>query len=224
MIVTIGTSFAGSPPGSRQPVQAALDRLGRREGLRDGERDRRVDADAAGRGLFDGDDAGRGRRELDVEVGGQAGEADGLLDHPRRVAVVGRVRLDRQPALPAGRLGVDRERAAPRRRTAISSMIAQVSSTSDQVGFSAASSRTRGTQWRLLLADHFEHDRRVRGGAGGAALDGVRQLLDRARVVPVVGWAEPRRAQQRTVDRGHGHASSLASSWILPRASIIDDR
>src|ERR1019366_10746507 len=40
-----------------------------------------------------------GRRELDLDVRGNAGEPDALLEHPLGVRVVLRVRLQGQPAL-----------------------------------------------------------------------------------------------------------------------------
>ena len=132
--------------GRLVPTEAAIDglpdgdRLGHREG------DRRVDHDAPRRRLLEPLEAGRRGRELHLDVRGERGEVEGLLGHPGRIAVLGRVGLEREAAL-AAVLASKTGARIPAPRTPISSISAQVTSTSDQVGCSIASSRTRGTQW-----------------------------------------------------------------------------
>ena len=115
----------------------------------------------------------RGGRELDDDVRRQPVEAEGL-GRPWPAASrkrVGSVWIERRPARPpeASKAGM-RSGAA---RTLISATIAHASSRSDQVGCSAASSRTRVGPAIGVLLPVVDHDRRVGGGADRAEVDGV---------------------------------------------------
>ena len=82
-------------------LEAALDGLGHGDGLRQGEADGGVDADAAIGGFLDGGDAGARGGDLDDHVGREPAEVDGLGQHGFGVAVVARVSLDGQAAVAA---------------------------------------------------------------------------------------------------------------------------
>jgi hypothetical protein len=98
----------------------------------------------------------------------------------------------------------------PAPRTPISSMSLQVISTSDQVGFSPAISRTRGTQWAFSFFVTSSTMLGLEVAPGGAALDRVGELLDGAGVVPVVGGGRLHHPEKRAVDHRHAKASPFA--------------
>src|SRR5579862_814365 len=126
---------------------------------------------------------------------------DSLLDEPRRVAVELGIRLDRQATLetvlpledgqqqlgclhrhlldePPGDLVLGGRRAL-----------------GDELLETALPERP-------LLLQHLADDGGVGRRADGAVLDRIRQLLDRARVVPVVGGRRRNRFMQRALDLG----------------------
>ena len=152
-------------------LEAALDRLGRGEGLRDAERDRGVDAHAAVGRLLHGLDPGPRGRQLDDDVRRQPVEAEGLR-RPCASASrhrVGSVWIERRPARPpeASKAGMSSGAA----RTLISATIAHARSRSDHAGFSPARTRTRVAHMIRVAAPVVDHDRRVGGGAHRAELD-----------------------------------------------------
>ena len=91
---------AGVASGGLEPAQATLYGLADGDRLGDRERDSRVDDDAPRGRFLDRDEAGGRGRELDLDVRRERAEPDPLLRHALGVAVVGRVGLERQPALP----------------------------------------------------------------------------------------------------------------------------
>ena len=128
----------GPQAGRLTPRHAALDRVRRGNRLRDGERDRGVDADAPERGLLHRRDPGPGRRELDDDVRRSPSKPAACWTMARRVAEQGRVRLHREPALStAESLEAGSSSRAP--SIDIAATIPQASSRSDQVGFASAS-------------------------------------------------------------------------------------
>jgi hypothetical protein len=87
------------------PLQAALERLGDLDALRQREAHRGVDADAAVGRFLDGRDARARDGDLDDDVGRELREVLGLPDDRLGIAVEPRVGLHRQPAVaPAVRL------------------------------------------------------------------------------------------------------------------------
>ena len=131
--------------------------------------------DAASRRLLDRLEAGGGRRELDLDVRREASRSA----RPARASAPGRGSSPGSSGATGGPSGRPRGRtpgariAAP--RTPISSISAQVSSTSDQVGCSVASSRTRGAQ---CARSFFITSPTMTGfevAPVAAALDGVRR-------------------------------------------------
>ena len=72
----------------------------------------------------------------------------------------------------------------------------------------------------LLLLHDLEHDARVRRRPGRAALDGVGELIDGARVVPVLGRGLLRHPQERAVERGHRHRVTSARGEPAGRARV----
>ena len=78
-------------------AHATLDGLGCGDGLRDGEGHRDVDAHSAGDGILDRLDAGLGRRDLDDDVVGEAGEVLRLVGERLGVAMQAGVGLHGEP-------------------------------------------------------------------------------------------------------------------------------
>ena len=74
-------------------VEAALHRLGHGDGLRQREADRGVDVDAEAGRLLDGDDAGGGRRDLDLDVRRETVEINRLFHKLGEIHVIDRVGL-----------------------------------------------------------------------------------------------------------------------------------
>jgi len=199
------------------PSQPAFDRLAHRQHLRHGERHGRVDADAVIGGFLDGLHARAGDRRLNLHVGGQRVEIDGLPCDGFGVAVVLRIRLDGETALLALVLLEDRQEQ-PR---------AAHGHLRDELPGDLVL-RPRGVlrddladavvpEVAFLLEDH--HDNlRVRRRADCAVLDAVGQLLHGAGVIPVIGagschhllqWAEG--------NAGHRHSSFGVSPTCLRR-------
>ena len=138
---------AGVDPGGLGAPEAALHGLGRGDALGDREHDGDVGDDAArGRVLHRLEARGRAR-ELDLDVGGQGAEVDGLVGHPLRVPVVGGVRLEREATLlPV--VGVEDRLQDP--RAAGAHLLDQRPGRArprTRWGSAAIISRTRGTQW-----------------------------------------------------------------------------
>ena len=148
MIVQTGPMRLTSCPSASRRSQPALDRLGHRDRLRHGERDGRVDADAAVGGLLHRADAGLGGRDLHDDVGGQARRTR----PPGRPARRRRGRAAGRSAPRAGRCG----RGARRRRR------------SSSAAASTESSRTIGPA-DLGLARRSGAPRRTRGCAAASA-------------------------------------------------------
>ena len=181
---------------AREP---ALDGLGDRERLRDGEADGRVDRHAGGGHVLDRPDPGGGRRHLDLHVRRQRREAQRLLGDPPGVAVVLRVRLDRQAAL-ASPLALEHRQQdlgaahgdlldQPPRDLVLGPRRVVRDQRRDAVA----------PEVQLLL-QHLADDGRVARGPGRAARHRVGQLLDGRRVVPVVRRRRRRHLLQRARD------------------------
>ena len=187
-----------------EPPQPALDRLPHRERLADREPDRRVDRDAARGRLLDRHDARGGGRELDLDVRREPVEPLALGEHRVGVPVQRRVRLEAEPALAAGVLV---EHGAERRGGADAHLLGdrprEVDLGPRRVGRGELpDARLPG----LALAAHdLADDDRVGGRARAPALDGVRDVVQRAGVVPEVGRRPLDHRRERAVDQGHGH-------------------
>ena len=158
-------------------VQAALHGFGHGERLGHRETDRGVDVHAAVCRLLERDDARLRGRELHLGIRGEGGKAQPLLEHPRSIRVVGRVRLDRQPAGPAALPLEDRseDRRRPDRHL--------LDDRPRQIDLRPVRMLRRQGEdaWIPVgpfLTQDLEHDARVRGRPHGAALDRVRQLID----------------------------------------------
>ena len=82
-------------------LEAALDRLGNGNALRQREAHGRVDADTAVGGLLDGGDTGSSDRDFHDHVGCELAEFHGLLDDRLRIAKKARIGLNRKPAVSA---------------------------------------------------------------------------------------------------------------------------
>ena len=191
-----GLNRLASPPAASNRAQAALD------GLADGEAWATVNATVAlmttpraVASSIASSPAG-GPRELDLDVRGEAAEVDGLLDHPLGVAVVGRVRLERRrPLRPSCASNTGARIAAP--RTPISSISAQVISTSDQRR--VARRRARGPAAPSGRAPSSCTSPTITGfdvAPVAAALDGVGELGRRRR-----SRSSSRSASSRTIRR-----------------------
>ena len=199
MIVQTGVTAVDVAAGGGQRIQPALDGLGDGDRLGDREADRGIDADAGRGRLFDRQDPGPCRRELDLDVRGEAREADPLLEHPFGVRVVGRVRLHRQAALAATLAHEDRlEHGGAADGHLLDHGPGDLDLGPGRVRRGQLRDPRRPV--RPFLAQHLEHDARVRGRAGGAPRDRVLELLERARVVPVVGRTAGDRSEHRAVD------------------------
>ena len=199
MIVQTGVTAVASAAGRSQRIEPALHGLADRDRLGDREADRGIDADAGRGRLFDRQDPGPCRRELDLDVRGEARETDPLLEHPFGVRVVGRVRLHRQAALAPTFSDEDRLEHG---RAADGHLLDHGPGDLDLGPGRVCRGQLRDPRRpvRPFLAQHLEHDARVRGRAGGTPGDGVLELLERAGVVPVVGRATGNRSEHRAVD------------------------
>ena len=168
---------------------------------------------AAVRRLLDRPDARARGRQLHDDVGRDAGELDGLLDHRVRRPEQHRVGLDREPALPPG-LGLEHGLEQPRPgRSDMSSTTAHARSVTLASGRSRASSATRRRQRARILVPDVDHDGRVRRRAHRTVAERVLQLVDRARVVPDVGGRAAQRSGRADCRRGAARrCRSLRSS------------
>ena len=228
--VQTGVTVSTSPPRptGEKRGQATFDRLGHRDGLRDAEADGRIDVDPGGRRPFDrGDPRARGR-ELDLHVRGEGREPEPLLEHQLGVAIVRGVRLERQPALAAAFPDEDRLEHAPRRgRPSPRPRPTSAPSRStwgwrSRARRPAASSRRRSLRRTSRTMLGFEV------APVAPRNDRIRELIEGARVVPVVGGAIGDRPQERAVDevllRQTGHRVDPRGCSQAPVAIIIDDR
>ena len=134
-----------------------------------------------------------------------------LRGHPGRVAIVGRVRLERQAALAAVLAREDR----PEDPGAADAHLLDERPRDLDLGPGRMLHREladAGNPVVLLLLHHLTDDDRVRGGAGAPARDGVVELGDGARVVPVVGLGRVHHPLERTLDLDERHADASSSA------------
>ncbi len=194
-----------------EALQSPFDGLRGRQCLRHRERHRGIDVHTAREGLLEGGDAGSRGRVLDLDVRGQRPEPDRLAGHPLGVAVVGRVDLDGLPAL-AGVLALVDRTEHPRAANGhlLGHRPGQLDLAPRRVlrGERANARRPEGRS----PAQHLEDDDRVARCPGGAPLNGICELVHRARVVPVVRGPDPRGLCQRAVQRVSGDSRGLLRS------------
>src|ERR1035437_1711006 len=191
-----------------QRVEASLHGFRHGDGLRDGEADSGIDVDARCSRELNRLDPCAGRRELDLDVRGQPGEPDALLEHSLGVRVVLRVRLHGQPALVPTLAPEDRlEDARASDCHLLDECPRDIRLRPDRI-LEGKLPDPRDPV-RLLATQHIEHDARIGGGAGRAASDGILEVGDRTRVVPVVGRRVGSHPEQGALDealqRGSGH-------------------
>ena len=173
--------------------------------------DGHVGDDAPGGRLLDRGEARRGARELDLEVGGERREAERLADHRGGIAVEGGIGLQAQAALAPG-MGCEHGRQD--RRTPGAHLLDEGPAELDlrRGGQLCRELADAGRPVVALLAHHLAHDDGVGRRPGGAALDGVGELGDRARVVPVVGGRRLHHRGERAVDEGDGHFGTSSAA------------
>ena len=193
--------------------QAALDRLGHGYALRQGERDRGVDADAKRGGGFDGRDAGPGRRNLDDHVGRQPVEAPRLREDGVGVAVEFWVRLNRQAAVSPL---VRRERGQQQRRC-VHGQALDGGPTNLLFGCHRQlpnQGLDSGTPLRHPGFEHGKGDHRIAGGADAAVCEGKPQLVEIRGIVPQTRRRGLSHLMKRTLPgRAAGHGGDHSPSF-----------
>ena len=190
-------------------VEAALHRLRHSDGLRQREADRRVDVDAASRRLLDGDDAGGGRRDLDLDVRRETVKMNRLFHQLGEIHVVDWIGLHGETPL---EMPLPLENWQQHLGAAHPHLLDELPS--DHV---FGRRRVLGDQLPKpalpgleFLAEDRENDGRVGRRANCAIADCVFELPRGARVVPDIGWAVMHRSvQRRRVGGRNVHGSPL---------------
>lgn len=215
-MVQTGAHFIAGQALGLPAREAALDGLRHGDRLRHGEAHRRVDRHAAVGGLLHRLDAGGGGGQLDLHIPAERVEHDGLLDHLVPAAVVFRVHLDREAALPALEFFKDGQQLF----AALPAHLVE-EQPGDLVlggrGVLRDQSADAGLPVGELLLDHRAHDDRVARRAHDAALEAVVQLLLPAGVHPDVGVGKAdRRLVQHAFIVAHVVSSCQWMCVVIP--------
>ena len=141
------------------------------------------------------------RRQLHDDIGRDAGELDGLLDHLRRRPEQHRVRLDREPALPPG-VGLEHglEQPRPLDRHVLDNGPREVRHA--RVGAVEGELRNPLPPEARILVPYVDNDGGVRRRPDRSKAERVLELVDRTRVVPDVGGRVCDGSAERTVGEG----------------------